>query len=751
MATSHDSTLCAHEYPEESHTSRGSTSHRLTYPSHETYAKRHTTGKISCTSLPSEQTTSRHKSFHACPSTTCDVHNELEKRHSIRTHKNNDTSHECVILEPQGKITEEATMFPLEDDPTEQAITYRSCLTGIIMAIIGSAVGLLFIFKPVVVYLAPVFLQIMCMFFGRILALIPGPKWWNPGAFSLKETVYSSLIASAARNVAYSILMLATEDLYFEQKSSAMRSLGILFSTQMLGLGWGCLIAPILVHPAITLFPQVLSSAALFYSVSSEGEYPKRQIALFRKVFIGISLYEIIPTYLMPALQGVSFPCLFFPAKTSITSLFGGVAPFEGLGFFELSFDWNMVGAGSPLATPLFAQGLQVLSAVITALVFWPAYKFSWFGYGQKEEFPFLSVSLFQENGTLFPVKQIAKTANETDQSILSYPIYTSTNILTQIFQSLAVSSSITHIFLWQWPLIRRAFTRTSSADDKDQDPHRLLVQASYIDLPVWMAAACLATATIWALALCYMDNKIAPYSILISIGFSGILSLSMGFIYGISGYNMPINSVCQMIGGLLFRNNVMGNLWFSNYSSATTSQALSYMAEMKLGQYTHMPPVAVAAGQATGMVVGVIVNYVILEGLMRNQREALLMPNGNGIYSGTLVQSYGASAVAWGRFSDELYTWGARYVSVPLALGYGLGLPLPFYILYKFWPHIYIKDLNIPIVMGFVALGTFGVTAGRTNNILVGLASQMVVRRYRPNWFLKYNYVLSAVRISFL
>jgi hypothetical protein len=45
-------------------------------------------------------------------------------------------------LEPQGKITEEATMFPLEDDPTEQAITYRSCLTGIIMAIIGSAVGL---------------------------------------------------------------------------------------------------------------------------------------------------------------------------------------------------------------------------------------------------------------------------------------------------------------------------------------------------------------------------------------------------------------------------------------------------------------------------------------------------------------------------------------------------------------------------------------------------------------------------------
>jgi len=93
-------------------------------------------------------------------------------------------------------------MFPLEDDPNDYPVTLRSCLTGIIMGFIGSAVGLLFIFKPVVVYLAPVFLQIMCMLFGRILARIPGPKWWNPGAFSLKETVYSYLISMAARNVA---------------------------------------------------------------------------------------------------------------------------------------------------------------------------------------------------------------------------------------------------------------------------------------------------------------------------------------------------------------------------------------------------------------------------------------------------------------------------------------------------------------------------------------------------------------------
>ncbi|KAA1074237.1 hypothetical protein PGTUg99_031533 [Puccinia graminis f. sp. tritici] len=106
-------------------------------------------------------------------------------------------------------------------------------------------------------------------------------------------------------------------------------------------------------------------------------------------------------------------------------------------------------------------------------------------GFGQEEEFPFLSVSLFQENGTLYPIKQVTKNITKLDQNQISLPIYTATNVLTQIFQSLAVSSSITHILLWQWPLIRTAF-KSRTTNDKEKDPHRLLVQASYKDFPVW-------------------------------------------------------------------------------------------------------------------------------------------------------------------------------------------------------------------------------------------------------------------------
>ncbi|KAI7963291.1 hypothetical protein MJO29_003718 [Puccinia striiformis f. sp. tritici] len=151
--------------------------------------RRHTTGRITFIDQPTSErkdsdTSVRPKSLQ-CISEQADI--VQSRRPSFHLARNPEIANELVILlADSNEVTDEATLFPLEDDPTELAMTFRSTLTGIIMGIIGSAVGLLFIFKPVMVYLAPVFLQIMCMFLGRALALIPGgPKWWNPGPFSL--------------------------------------------------------------------------------------------------------------------------------------------------------------------------------------------------------------------------------------------------------------------------------------------------------------------------------------------------------------------------------------------------------------------------------------------------------------------------------------------------------------------------------------------------------------------------------------
>lgn len=120
--------------------------HRLSYsrqpPSSEKSQRRHTVGRISFydhTSVTSKSAIRlRPKSLECIRQTS----NTRDRRPSFYLARTPATTDEFVVLDPPGAVTDEATLFPLQDDPTEQAITIRSCLTGILMGIIGSAVGL---------------------------------------------------------------------------------------------------------------------------------------------------------------------------------------------------------------------------------------------------------------------------------------------------------------------------------------------------------------------------------------------------------------------------------------------------------------------------------------------------------------------------------------------------------------------------------------------------------------------------------
>ena len=59
-------------------------------------------------------------------------------------------------------------------------------------------------------------------------------------------------------------------------------------------------------------------------------------------------IYEVIPSYIFPLLNGVSIVCLatqHSPANIQnvITNLFGGTDGNEGLGLFSFGFDWQYI------------------------------------------------------------------------------------------------------------------------------------------------------------------------------------------------------------------------------------------------------------------------------------------------------------------------------------------------------------------------------------------------------------------------
>lgn len=57
-----------------------------------------------------------------------------------------------------------------------------------------------------------------------------------------------------------------------------------------------------------------------------------------------VTLDEILPTYVTPAVQAISVFCLVLPRERVVTNFFGGAQPFEGMGIFEISLDWFLIG-----------------------------------------------------------------------------------------------------------------------------------------------------------------------------------------------------------------------------------------------------------------------------------------------------------------------------------------------------------------------------------------------------------------------
>jgi hypothetical protein len=76
-----------------------------------------------------------------------------------------------------------------------------------------------------------------------------------------------------------------------------------------------------------------------------------KRVKLFWTAFGAMFIYEIIPAYMFPLLNGVNIFCLASQKATSrtrdiFTNLFGGSDGNEGLGLGAISFDWQYIGSG---------------------------------------------------------------------------------------------------------------------------------------------------------------------------------------------------------------------------------------------------------------------------------------------------------------------------------------------------------------------------------------------------------------------
>ncbi|EFP91794.2 uncharacterized protein PGTG_17794 [Puccinia graminis f. sp. tritici CRL 75-36-700-3] len=578
----------------------------------------------------------------------------------------------------------------MRDDDGERTMTFRSVLIGVLTSILGAAIAEVFMFKPVHIHVDILFLQIICLLMGHFFATIPGPLWWNPGPLDTKETVFSVIMAASASAGVLGVEVIAAQDVMFEKRMSMIVSIMTLLSSQLIGYGIAGLLRPILVYPAEIIYPGVLPVVALFQSMSSQSQTTVKQMTFFKKAISAISLYEIIPTYLAPALSAVSIWCLTLPKVPAITNLFGGSLPAEGMGLMAFSGDWTLVGSHSPLFVPLLAQMTDWLAYFGCIVIYSGAYTANWFSGGHL---PFISYNIFDKNGHRYNLTAAVMkngTGNASVIEQLGPPSFSTSFVLSKSFLCMAASASVT---------IGMYTSLVSYLKDRKQIkmygkiskpcPHREITKKMR-DFPAYAYAVILVGATALAFLSSHLaDSGLSPEALATSLLISFVLCLASGYFYGTLGIHLFVarefvefspavraieaklnatfwldyfdkpschsNARWPNISWQCNRYNVVHHVWLNQRKTMC-----AHAQRLEVGNL-HASCSVVA--QLIGTITGGLVHVLVMFSIINAQREVLLMPNGNGIFTGMYLSVIASQSTGWGLFSQAIYYPGKIYV----------------------------------------------------------------------------------------
>ncbi|KAJ7643180.1 peptide transporter MTD1 [Mycena rosella] len=625
-------------------------------------------------------------------------------------------------------------LISLEDDPTLPVFTFRMWFLGLGLGCFGAVLGQIFYFRPQPVGVSPLFLQILAYLLGVTMQeIIPGPgnqrygfktpdnafwRFMNPGPFNMKEHVAIAIFASTASGSALAITIFAVDELYYNINPSVAVAIFTLISTQLIGYGLGGIMRSFLVYPT------------------------------YMWCFIAIFIWEWFPEFIAPTLTGISIFCLAKRDSPWFTRIFGGAAGNEGLGLFSLCLDWNYISTSGfgALFTPLSTQLSVYFGILICMIAFCAVYTNNvW----EAQRFPWLSQALFYENGTQYDQLAILDAHFRLDKAALEsqgLPWLAASQVLTRIGINLSVGATVTHVILWYGKDIIESIRRYRAGDVHDVHLEKMKV---YPEVPMWWYILVFIGTFAMSLATIYRGHVDMPgWGLVVAILIVAIFLPFVATVYAITGYSTDMSILVQIIGASMMPGSPQTNMYFTLYGFTTLQHALGIVQELKLGvstQYTKLPPRVTFTVQSLGAVIGGLVNYALMRVIVSTHREVLLDVQGSNVWSGIAVQSFNADAISWGALGNILYSPSGTYGIVPFSILIGLVVPLPFWIAHRFFPKLGANYVVTPILCSALGWCSGGINSSTFTMFLIGIFSQFYLRRYRPRWFRKYNYLLSA------
>lgn len=91
------------------------------------------------------------------------------------------------------------------------------------------------------------------------------------------------------------------------------------------------------------------------------------------------------------------------------------------------------------------------------------------------------------------------------------------------------------------------------------------------------------------------------------------------------------------------------------------------------------------------------------------------------------------------------MFSIGQKYAWIVLALPVGFLIPLPVYFLHWRWPSYGFDNITTPVIVWYSGYLAGGINSSVMVYFVIGFFFQYYIRKYYPDWFFKYNYILAA------
>ncbi|POY72749.1 hypothetical protein BMF94_4156 [Rhodotorula taiwanensis] len=303
-------------------------------------------------------------------------------------------------------------------------------------------------------------------------------------------------------------------------------------------------------------------------------------------------------------------------------------------------------------------------------------------------------------------------------------------------------TSVLTHTILYHGA---EFLQQAKSRDNRDDDVHMRLIR-NYKQVPDWWYGAFLVVAlatSVGTIAISKADMPI--WSLLLIVAYTAIVFTPIAIIYATLSYTISFNMIVELAAGYIMPGRPLANMLFKLYALGIPYSGTYFLEGMKLAHYQKLPPKIVFGVQLFSTLLAALVQVATKRWLVATIPDLCATDQPAGL-SCPNVHGYTAASTIWGLIGPaHLFGTGKMYHSVLYWMIPGAVLPCATWYLRRRYTTSWLASLNVPAAL----IGSIYIPPltgiNYSSAFVVGFIFQYFLRRRRPEWWSKYNYLLSG------